>query len=147
MSEVLETGVILSFDEFRILLYGMGIRSIEGVYMEDKSCTDEEVVRALYHMSEQGIISAAEDEGFLLRDDIQEILWTVGYPEQTWIYRPNEKWTGIKTGPEFYCYRAEDKVVVSERYWKKKEAVKLQLFSEETYEIWKEQMDDDYRGD
>lgn len=147
MSEVLETGVILSFDEFRILLYGMGIRSIEGIYMEDKSCTDEEVVRALYHMSEQGIISAAEDEGFLLRDDIQEILWTVGYPEQTWIYRPNEKQMEIKTGPEFYCYRAGDKVVVSERYWKKKEAVKLQLFSEETYEIWKEQMDDDYRGD
>ncbi|WP_418752140.1 hypothetical protein [Frisingicoccus sp.] len=142
MSEVLETGVILSFNEFRVLLYGMGMRSIDGIYMEDEICTDEEVIRALQHMSEQGIIENVENEAFVLNEEIRRMLEIIGNPENTQIYRPGE----TQDGPEFYCYVTKEHIVVSERYWKKKAALKLRLFSAETFRIWKEQMDDDYRG-
>lgn len=136
MAEIIERGILLSFDELRILLYGMGIRSLEGIYMPEKEFTEREVIQALRRMSAHGMI-LAENGQFSIREDLLQILEIMAHPAGTLVYSPKEGST-----QEYFCYMVPGRVAVSERYWKKKDTLKLRLFTEDEYKTWRVQTDD-----
>lgn len=142
MTEVIDNGRIFTFDELKILLFACGVKELEGIYMPDKIFDEEEVIYALHHMAARQIISV-EGEGFFIREDVQRMLEIMGNPVYTYIWRPNEI-----TAPEeeYFCYISETEVVVSERYWKKKDSLKIRQFSLEEFERWKELMENDHCG-
>lgn len=139
--EVIEKGIFLTFDEIRVLLYSMGVSELQGVYMPEKTFRDEEIIFAMHHMSEAGFIKA-EEERFLIREDIKDILKIMAAPLRTDIWRP----MGAE-GPAFFLYFTGDEVVVSERYWRKKDTLKLTMFGKDDFEKWREEFMDDYRRD
>ena len=61
-AEVIEKGILLTFDEIRILLYGMGVSEIDGVYMPEKAFTEEEILSAMQHLSASGLIEAGDEK-------------------------------------------------------------------------------------
>jgi len=135
MKQIIDEGKLISFDELRILLHASGIREVEGVYMFDKKLSEEEVIRALQHLSECGVIEAG-DTKFQIKEDIQSMLQIMGNPQNTYIWSMGEE--------DYFCYESADKIVVSTYYWKKKETLKLRVFSREAFEEWKEQIENDY---
>ena len=141
MPEIVEKGYILSFDEIRILLYGMGVCMVEGVYMQEKSFTDTEIIQALHHMARRGLILSA-GERFCIREDLRKALEVMSRPEETFTWSTKEEGS-----QEYFCYVVPGQVAVSERYWKKKDTLKLRLFTTAGFEAWKEQAEDDNRGD
>jgi len=140
VAEVIEEGRLFTFDELRILLFGCGIDKIEGVYMPEKELTEEEVLLVLHHMAEKGMIKAGEKD-FTIQGEIREMLQIMGHPRTAFIWSPDEDKI---SGDEYYCYVSLDKAVVSEQYWKKKETVKLRIFSLEEFEEWREEMRNNY---
>lgn len=116
--------ILISFQEIRILLYVRGVREIEGIYMPEHKYTDQEVVDNLYGMVKNNFISV-ENEEFFPRQDLEKILKVMSQAEKTFILNP------------YFCYELEDSVVVCERYWKKKEMLRIQIFTREEFEVWK----------
>lgn len=141
MKEVVEKSVLLTFDEIRILLYGMGVSEIVGFYMPEKIFSQEEVVAALRHLSEAGFIEAGEEK-FIIRKDIKNLLEIVAVPDFTDIWMPSGE-----EGPAFFLYFSGDNTVVSERFWNKKDTLKFAVFDRETFKKWREDYMYDYRGD
>lgn len=139
--EVIEKGIFLTFDEIRILLYGMGVSEIEGVYMPEKIFHETDIVAALHHMSETGLIMAGEDK-FRIREDVRQILKAVAYPERTEIWQPHGE-----EGPAFFLYRKEGMIVASERFIGKRDTLRLARFDEEGFAKWREESADDDCGD
>lgn len=140
MSEIVETGNLFSYDEIRVLLYGMGIREAEGVYMGEKVLKKQDIILTLQGLTERGILSAGET-GFVLKKNVRRMTEIIGHPEGTFIWSPS-----VENGPEYFCYAVPGAVVVSEPYRWKKDMLKLSLFSTEEFEIWKEQIENDYSG-
>lgn len=140
MEEMVEAGIILSFDEFRILLYSMGIQTVEGIYMPEKKFSVQDIIQALHHMSVRGII-VAEQDAFTIRKDLLKILEIVGNPGQTIIWRPDiTDEVVVASKQQYFCYIAQEQVVVSERYWKKKDTLKLRRFTKKEFEQWRKQV-------
>lgn len=133
-AKVIETGILLTFDEIRILLYGMNVSEIEGIYMPEKIFCEEEILSAMHHMSVAGFIEAGEEK-FLVREDVRQILEIMAAPDWTEIYRQSEE-----GGPEFFLYGKRDWVVVSERYWRKKDTLKLTMFERREFEKWRDKL-------
>lgn len=73
MAQVIEKGIFLTFDEIKILLFNMGVSEIEGVYMPEKSFSKEEIILAMHHMSDVGVIEATEEK-FRIREDVKMLL-------------------------------------------------------------------------
>ncbi|MCB6415384.1 hypothetical protein LI221_09970 [Faecalimonas umbilicata] len=140
-AEVIEKGILLTFDELRILLYGMGVREIEGIYMPEKTFQKEEILFAMHHMAEAGFIEAGEEK-FRVREDVRTLLETMAYPEQTEIFHP-----GGSEGPAFFLYEKEETVVVSQQFFQKKDTLRLSVFGRKEFEQWREEIVNDYRRD
>ncbi len=140
MAEMLEKGIVLTFDEVRILLHAMEVTKIEGIYMPEKIFREDEIIRAMHHMSEAGIIEAREEK-FQIRDDIRQILEIMSKPEQAGVWKPERE-----DGQAFFVYWKKEQVVVSERFWRKKEALKLTVFKKENFEKWREDVQSDNCG-
>ena len=141
MTEVIEKSIFLTFDEIRILLYGMGVSQIDGVYMKEKRFNENEIVSAMHHMAATGFIKAEEDK-FKVREDVRRTLQIMAAPERTDIWRPHGE-----EGPAFFLYYQKDQIVVSERFWRKKDTLKLSVFEQHVFEKWREEWLDDNRGD
>lgn len=129
-----ERGILISFQELRILLYEIGVQQIEGVYMPEHEYTDVEILEILYGMVKSKFISVSE-EGFVMRSDIAKIVRIIGRPDRTFIMEP------------FFCYIADGSVVTCERYWKKKDMLKVQLFTLDSFEKWRDTQNDDSSRD
>lgn len=136
MKEMIEKGLVITFDELRVLLGGMGIRSIEGVYMPEKAFTEKEVADALFHLSERELIRAEED-AFVIEPKLKEMLRIIAEPAGTYIL-------DVPGAAEYFCYSVPGAVAVSELYRRKRDALKLRLFTAEEFDAWKEQMKSDY---
>lgn len=116
--------ILISFQEIRILLYVRGVREIEGIYMPDHKYTDQEVVDNLYGMVKNNFISV-ENEEFVPREDLERILKVMSQAQETFILDP------------YFCYEWEGLIVVCERYWKKKDMLRIRMFTREEFEAWK----------
>lgn len=132
MKKIIERGILLTYDEVKILLFGMGVREIDGIYMPEKQFTEEEVLRAMHHMSYSGMI-VAEEKHFRIMPKLQKILNIMAWPEETatWILESN--------GASFFVYRKGDQYVVSTNGWRKKNTLMLTLFEEKEFLVWKEE--------
>lgn len=135
---VIERGVYLTFDEIRILLYGMGVTEIEGVYMPVKEFSKEDVVTAMQHMAKRGFIEASADK-FLVRADIRSMLGIIAEPERTGVWRPRGK-----EGPAFFLYMKGNQTVAGEESARMKETVRFTLFDKEAFARWREELTDDH---
>lgn len=146
MAEIIDVGVLLTFDEIKILLHAMQVRFVKGIFMPQTAVPEADIISALHHMAEGGLIRT-EENAFVIRSDLQEMLRIMADPEETFIWKPE---TGSDfcqdelQVPEYFCYVGSGKVLVSEQYWKKKNSMKLRVFSQEDFEKWKEQVRDDY---
>lgn len=140
MSEIIETGSLFTYDEIRVLLYGMGIHKTEGVYMGEKILSKQDIIMTLQGLTERGILTADGTE-FDVRKDVQKMMKIIGHPEGTFIWSP-----AAGKGPEYFCYAVPGTVVVSESYQWKPEVLRLSLFTTEEFEVWKEQIENDYSG-
>ncbi len=116
--------ILISFQEIRILLYVRGVREIEGIYMPDHKYTDQEVVDNLYGMVKNNFISV-ENEEFVPREDLERILKIMSQAQENFILGP------------YFCYESEGLIVVCERYWKKKDMLRIRMFTREEFEAWK----------
>ena len=140
MRELLEKGILLSFDELRVLLYACGVRAVEGVFMPEKAFSEEDVISILYRLTKRGLISA-EEEVFVIREDLKELLDMMGAPERTFIHSAED-------GREYFCYESADRLVISELYRKKADTVKLTASSPEAFRSWREERRNDHdRGE
>ncbi|WP_346911255.1 hypothetical protein [Faecalicatena orotica] len=139
MAEMIERAILLSFDELRILLYSMGVRTLEGIYMPEKQFSEMEVIQALRHLSGNGFI-LAENKQFSIREDLLCMLEIMGHPAGTLVCSSKDDST-----QEYFCYMVPDRVVVSQRYWKKKDTLKLTMLTEEEFKVWRAQTDDHNR--
>ena len=126
-AKLAEQGIFLTFDEIRILMYGLGKTKIEGVWMPEKEFTEQDVLAAMHHLSKAGFIIARDDR-FVMREDVQRIMEIAASPDDTEIWRP----CGAQ-GPAYFLYYAGKNVVVSERFWRKKDTVRYALFGVEEF--------------
>lgn len=141
MAQVIEKGIFLTFDEIKILLFNMGVSEIEGVYMPEKSFSKEEIILAMHHMSDVGVIEATEEK-FRIREDVKMLLTIMAYPQQTEIWCPYGE-----EGPNYFLYRKEGWVVSSEQFFRKKDTLKLTMFDNECFEKWREECRNDHCRD
>lgn len=133
---IIEKGILLTFDEVRILLYALGKNRVEGVVMPEKEFQEADVLNAMHRLSQAGFITAGDDR-FTVREDIRRILEIVSEPEETEIWKPHGS-----EGPAYFLSRADRNVVISERFWRRKNTIRYALFSEEQFRKFKEESDD-----
>ena len=138
--KLLEKGILLTYDEVRILLGGLGIHEIEGLYMPEKDFHEEEILSALHHLSKAGFITAGVAK-FSLRKDVREILSVVAFPDDTRIWEP----FGAE-GPSYFLYFAGSQVVISEQYFQKKDTIRYTLADLNELEEIRKEGKDDYSG-
>ena len=129
-----DPGIIISYDELRILLYNRGFRSCNGILMPDRKMSDEEVLQTLNRLAVRGMIRAKEDH-FVIEPDTARIVDLIGDPAGSYSFSDPE------TGQVYYCYIAEHLVVVSENYWKKKDTLRLRKFTPAEFSIWREELE------
>ena len=137
MNEICDQTVVLSFDELRILLYSQGYRQCDGIYMPEKDFSEEEVLRAMLHMSRNDLIKE-KDGDFCPRADLAEMIPVIGEPAGTMVVRSADR-TQV-----CFCYVVPGKVVVSEKTVTREESVRLRLLTPEDFVEWKEQIENDY---
>lgn len=139
--EMIEKGILITFDELRVLLFGKGVTEIEGVYMPEKKWSEEEILTAMHHMAKMGFIEA-EETRFRMRPDIDTMLEIIAHPEWTQIFSPLGE-----EGPQLFLYQTKEKIVISELVFSRKDTLKLSLLGREEFEKWREELENDYRGD
>lgn len=127
-------GIILSYDELRILLYNRGFRTCNGIFMPDRKMSDEEVIQTLNSLSLRGMIRA-EGDHFVIEPETAGIIDLIGDPAGSYSFSDPE------TGQVFFCYISERQVIVSENYWKKKDTLRLRVFTPAEFSAWREEME------
>ena len=108
--------------------------------MPEKDFSETEVITSLHQLSESGYIIAEEDK-FTVREDIQHLLELIAFPEGTDIWKPKGE-----EGPAFFLYYAGNHVVVSERFWRKRDTIRFTMFEKKDFEIWRNEYIDDSCG-
>jgi len=121
---------ILSFDELRVLLFSLGFDKNEGILMKEKNFSESEVLQIMHQLSQKELIVFAEDSLEVV-PELKEYLNVIGRPEYSEIV------TGAD-GHEYYVYLGTDHAVVTDRYWQKKDAIRLSGMSFEQYREWRE---------
>lgn len=135
---VVSRALLLSYDEIRILLYSQGFRKCEGVFMPQHEYTQKEILETMNALSQRKLIRA-EGDAFSISDEMHRMLEVIGNPGGTFILRT------VPGGPSYYCYVVPDTVVVSEKYFRKKDTLRLRMFTPQAFTDWKEQVENDYR--
>ena len=128
-----DPGIIISYDELRILLYNRGFRSCNGILMPDRAMSDEEVLQTLNKLALRGMIRA-EEEHFVIEPETARIVDLIGDPAGSYSFSDPE------TGQVYYCYLSDEMVVVTSKYWNKKDMLRIRTFTPEEYRIWREEI-------
>jgi hypothetical protein len=129
--------LVLTFDEISILLYSRGYRQISGIKMPERDHTAPEIIYALKHMTDDGIVTAGE-EAFRLRDDVAKIIDAIGNPVSVSM---KESRNGH---PAYSCYFTTGYVVVTQLHEFKERTLRITSFTEEEFVSWSEEIEDDY---
>lgn len=129
--------LVLSFDEISILLYSRGYRQILGIKMPERDYTPEEIIFALKHMTDSGIVSAG-DEVFRIRDDVAKVMDVIGNPVSVSMVESG------KGHPAYSCYFAPGCVVVTQLHELKEKTLRIRTFTEEEFASWREDIENDY---
>lgn len=128
--EVTEKNWILSFDELRILLFSLGYTQCDGIFMEEKKFTDEQVLQAMYSMSKQSWI-VNNGSNFEIQPELKKALLLMGNPQST------AKLVNPETRRACFVYKGKDMIVVAERWWPKKDTIQIRSLSFEEFKAWR----------
>lgn len=129
-----DPGMIISYDELKILLYNRGFRSCSGILMPDDKRSDDEIIQAMNKLAQKGIIIAG-DELFTIAPDWIAVIDVIGKPDSSYSF------TDPESGQLYYCYISENLVVVTQNYWKKKNTLLLRKFSPTAFNVWREELE------
>ena len=129
-----EPGIIISYDELRILLYNRGFRSCKGILMPDRKMSEEEVLRTLHKLEGRGMIEAG-DEYFTISSEMQHIADLIGAPESSYAFSDN------LTGQTYYCYLSQELVVVTQNDWNRKNTLIIKRFTPDEFNSWREELE------
>lgn len=129
-----DPGIIISYDELKILLYNRGFRSCKGILMPDRPVSDDEVLRTMNKLALKGMIIAEEDY-FVINPELVQIIDLIGDPASSYSFSNPE------SGQLYYCYISEQQIVVSENYWKKKDTLLLRKFTPAEFIAWREELE------
>lgn len=129
-----EPGIIISYDELRILLYNRGFRSCKGILMPDRKMIEEEVLRTLHKLESRGMIEAG-DEYFTISSEMQRIADLIGAPESSYAFSDN------LTGQTYYCYLSQELVVVTQNDWNRKNTLIIKRFTPDEFNSWREELE------
>ena len=129
-----EPGIIISYDELRILLYNRGFRSCKGILMPDRKMSEEEVLRTLHKLESRGMIEAG-DEYFTISSEMQHIADLIGAPESSYAFSDN------LTGQTYYCYLSQELVVVTQNDWNRKNTLIIKRFTPDEFNSWREELE------
>lgn len=121
---------ILSFDELRILLYSLGFEKNEGILMEEKEFSKNDTLWTLHHLSRKNLI-VFEDAGFKVNEELKSYLNVIGRPESAEIISGED-------GRQYYIYFGTHHAVVTDRYWQRRNAIRISGMSLEQYKEWRE---------
>lgn len=125
--------IMVSYDELKILLYNRGFRSCEGILMPDEERSDEEVLQAMNKLAVRGMI-VAKEEFFAVSPETAQMVDLIGAPDSSYSFSDE------KTGQVYYCYLSDEMVVVTSKYWNKKDMLRIRTFTPEEYRIWREEI-------
>ena len=125
--------ILISYDELKILLYNRGFRSCEGILMPDEERSDEEVLQAMNKLANRGVI-VAKEEYFAVSPETAQMVDLIGAPDSSYSFSDE------KTGQVYYCYLSDEMVVVTSKYWNKKDMLRIRPFTPEEYRIWREEI-------
>lgn len=127
-----EISVLLTFSELRLLLQAAGYQEINGIYMEQETVSEYEVICILKQLTQKGLLQA-EDDRFVIQKQLGNMLRCMGEPGSSFVLE-------FQDGQFFYCYERGEFVLVTSLFQRKEKTMKLSLFSEKEYRSWKEQM-------
>ena len=121
---------ILSFDELRVLLFSLGFDKNEGILMNEKTFTESEVLFTLHHLTQKSLLSVNE-ESFEMIPELKKYLTIIGKPESTQVISGED-------GREYFVYFGTEEAAVTERYWQRKDAIRITGMPLETYREWRQ---------
>ncbi len=121
---------ILSFDELRVLLFSLGFEKNEGILMDEKTFTESEVLFTLHHLTQKNLLGLNEDR-FEIIPELKKYLTIIGKPESSQIINGED-------GREYFVYFGTEEAAVTERYWQRKDAIRITGMSLEDYREWRQ---------
>ena len=128
---------ILTYDEFRILLYSFGITQVNGIIMEEKEFSESNVVQAMHHLWIIGFLMS-EGDSFHIEDGLYQIMDVIAHA-LAW-----ELLEFKRDSASYYCYIRGNDVAISEKYWNKPNSLRLHHMKLDEFNQWKERINDDH---
>ena len=127
-------GIIISYEELKILLYNRGFRSCSGILMPDREFSDEEILQAMNNLALRGMIEAQEDY-FVITPETVAMVDAIGNPDSSYPF------TDPETGQIYYCYLTQEMIVVTQMDWNRKETLRISRFTPEEFRNWREELE------
>ena len=127
-------GIIISYEELKILLYNRGFCYCKGILMPDRKFSDEEILQAMNNLALRRMIEAREDY-FVISPETAEMVDVIGNPESSYPFNDPE------TGQIYYCYLTQKMVVVTQVDWNRKETLRISRYTPEEFRNWREELE------
>ena len=128
------SGMIISYEELRILLYNRGFRSSKGILMPDEQVTDEQVLQDMNKLAARGRIEAKGDY-FEFSEEAIQIAEAIGAPLSSYYFED------AHTGQLYYCYFKEGLVVIAENNLNKKNTLRIRSYTPAQFSAWREELE------
>lgn len=131
----MEKGIILTFKELMLLLQGIGINRINGIYMEEEMVSDEEVIYILRDLEKKGILKS-DKTSFEVDELMSKMLLCMGQAEKEYLCQQEEG--------TMYCYEREKKVLTTQLCATRRKSIELMLYEKDKFisEFGKESCND-----
>ena len=127
-------GIIISYDELRILLYNRGFRSCKGILMPDRKMSEKEILQILHKLEGRGMIEAG-DEYFTISREMQRIVDLIGAPESSYAFSDS------LTGQTYYCYMSHELIIVTLNDRNRKKTLVIKKFTPDEFNTWREELE------
>lgn len=123
MREVIQSGVVLEYDELRMLLQSQGVKTFLCFTMDEKQLSDAEVILNIHSLVEKELITySCLKNGFVPCGLLQEFLRIVKKTEKTLVIQRK-----MREYPVVFIYQFRDKCAMVESLLCKKNALKISI--------------------
>lgn len=120
----MEKGIILTFKELMLLLQGIGISRINGIYMEEEMVSDEEVIYILRDLEKKEILRS-DKTSFEVDELMSKMLRCMGRSEKEYLCQTED---GI-----VYCYECEKEVLTTQLCATRRKSIELMLYEKDKF--------------
>lgn len=105
MALTINKAYVLTGPELLVLAAAKGIGTLFGVSGAKPGTSEEQVIDAVHHLYQQGILKNSGSEAFVLRGDLKEILKSVSEAKETLLFRDYTQegpaWKAVYAGAGF----------------------------------------------